>query len=436
MSLTTKFFLFFSTAALIPLIFVSFFSYYQARDTATNTAITKLSVIANLQKNRIEELATRYLEQAELVASRGQVRNGLLVYEKNDTSSASAQIQTTIEAAKSSVSDIVSITVYARDGQVVASTEKALLGKKYPGTDFDMLLKSSAQFKGLFKSSSNQLYGKIFAPITINTTTLGIAEINLSADPLIAITEDYAGLGDSGETIIAEKNASGDAIFLTPLRFDAGAALRRGIPSDAANVPVLSAIQGVENTFTVNSIDYRDKSIFAVTRYIAPLAWGIVVKIDRAEIFAPIDEMRYFIFIICIFAACLSLIISYALAGHISRPIISLTKAASRLEHGTFDHDVMVNSHDEIGKLGESFNIMAHRLEENYQNLEQKIADRTKELTISKESLEKNLQETERLNRLMIGREIKIQELKTEIEKSASKKENKKIKTTKQPPTV
>jgi len=65
-------------------------------------------------------------------------------------------------------------------------------------------------------------------------------------------------------------------------------------------------------------------------------------------------------------------------------------------------------------------------LEELTQNLEEKVKQRTKELEKSKGDLEKRVDELERFHRLTVGRELKMIELKKEIEKL--EEENKRFK--------
>jgi nitrate/nitrite-specific signal transduction histidine kinase len=72
-------------------------------------------------------------------------------------------------------------------------------------------------------------------------------------------------------------------------------------------------------------------------------------------------------------------------------------------------------SHDEIGKLTESFNAMETKLkesraklEEYSKTLEKQVADRTKEL-------ESKVDQLEKFNKIAVDRELKMIKLKKEI---------------------
>ena len=64
---------------------------------------------------------------------------------------------------------------------------------------------------------------------------------------------------------------------------------------------------------------------------------------------------------------------------------------------------------------------MAAKLKESYSRLNEKVIERTKDLEVAKTELKKNLDEVERMNKLMVFRELKMIELKKEIEKRSLK---------------
>ena len=63
------------------------------------------------------------------------------------------------------------------------------------------------------------------------------------------------------------------------------------------------------------------------------------------------------------------------------RPIYTLRDAVRLVNAGRLDITAPIHYHDEIGFLTETFNAMIARLHDYHQNLEQKVADRTRELS-------------------------------------------------------
>ena len=118
---------------------------------------------------------------------------------------------------------------------------------------------------------------------------------DLLASDTDEVANDYAGLGNTGETLLVKNDGKGNALFLTPIRFDANAALVRTVPKDRTDVPSIHAINGEEEIFD-NLVDYRDVPVFAATRYIPEANLGIVVKIDKAEALAPVRKLQQLFF--------------------------------------------------------------------------------------------------------------------------------------------
>ncbi|MEA3342074.1 MAG: GAF domain-containing protein, partial [Chloroflexota bacterium] len=75
-----------------------------------------------------------------------------------------------------------------------------------------------------------------------------------------------------------------------------------------------------------------------------------------------------------------SVSVAYVVAGQIVRPVQMLGEAAGRLGAGDLNVHAPVRGRDEIGVTAAAFNLMADRLRESLTGLEQRVADRTREL--------------------------------------------------------
>ena len=67
------------------------------------------------------------------------------------------------------------------------------------------------------------------------------------------------------------------------------------------------------------------------------------------------------------------------------KPLGILTSAANRIEKGDLSQKINLKSPDEIGQLGNAFNLMTVQLNELISSLEQRVADRTKAMATSTE---------------------------------------------------
>lgn len=95
-----------------------------------------------------------------------------------------------------------------------------------------------------------------------------------------------------------------------------------------------------------------------------------------------------------ILAAALVLTIVVAIAvlevvrKRVLQPLRDLLKATGRLARGDFEARARHVTEDELGQVGQTFNAMADELSKLYRGLEQRVAEKTQELTRSNRSLE------------------------------------------------
>lgn len=77
----------------------------------------------------------------------------------------------------------------------------------------------------------------------------------------------------------------------------------------------------------------------------------------------------------------------YIVRRSVVAPLSDLLNSATRIARGDFSARARHAGEDELGQVGSAFNYMAEELSRNYQELEQRVADKTEELTRSNQSL-------------------------------------------------
>ena len=88
-----------------------------------------------------------------------------------------------------------------------------------------------------------------------------------------------------------------------------------------------------------------------------------------------------FLLVTALIGLLLTINIARIFNNSITKNIISLTKAARELQTGNTETYAAVNTGDELGQLAKTFNSMSHRINFLISDLENKVADRTRELT-------------------------------------------------------
>ena len=77
------------------------------------------------------------------------------------------------------------------------------------------------------------------------------------------------------------------------------------------------------------------------------------------------------------------------ISGRITKPLQHLAGAADAIAAGDYTRRVHVDRRDEIGRLGTAFNVMAARVAESHDSLEQRVAERTREVEQAREELDR-----------------------------------------------
>lgn len=353
----------------------------------TQQVLERLQTLAVSRATRVEAIFGRNLERLALVSSRTQLRQSLKEYLETKSPAAQQTMNGVLLDVRASVPSFGNLFVLDGAGEVVASTDPTALGTNHSQEDY-FLRGSVEPAADIFSiDEARRPVVHLAGPLTWKGRSLGVLRIDADAENLYGLTRDPAGLGETGETILAKRNVYGDAVFLMPGRFDEKAARWRTLSRRNVNAPITYALLRKQRLFT-DAPDYRGETVFAATRYIDKPDWGLVVKMDQSEALASIAEIRNVWLIIVLVSLLAILLPSMAIARSITRPIRDLTLVASRISEGDFSQRVVTWGAGEIGTLAHAFNHMATRVVEAKIGLERRVEERTAELVRSNAELE------------------------------------------------
>lgn len=222
---------------------------------------------------------------------------------------------------------------------------------------------------------TNEPAAFIASPILDEGLIIGAVALQMNNEEIYSIVNDYTGLGETGETVIASR-LENRAIFKTPSRHDPYAAFRKKIPiGSGLDIGVENSVQGQKGAGIIT--DYRCEETLAVWKYIPNMRWGMVSKIDTEEAFAPISDLRKLYVIIGMITLVLVIASAIFVARSISGPILKLTDITRTVAEGDLEQKIEIASKNEIGVLAESFNEMIRKLNESIEEL--KITTAAKE---------------------------------------------------------
>jgi signal transduction histidine kinase len=383
MMIRTKLIIIFLIISIVPLTIFGTLNYLNTEQALTKETLNKLETLATLQEKNIQNLVDQNLEKLNLVSSRLQLKVELDKYNNNNNRNKTQSqqfITRIINPVKSESKSFEEIYILSPMGQIVASTNNASIGRDHSTDEFFIKGSKQNDVTIFFKDPQGNLRVYLTGPLILNGNKLaGVVSIISNLDTLLSQIQTYEGLGQTGEFNLVKRDDNGDALLINPLRFDPAAALTLRVDKDDVQRPTIQALLKNEKTLT-NIVDYRGVPVLAVTRYIEGVDWGLVAKIDKAEAFAALDNLRNLTILTGVIVAALVVVASLFLGQSMSLPIRKLRDAAQNIARGNFGTKIEVNSSDEIGQLANQFENMKQSIQYTNQNLNQIVYDRTNKL--------------------------------------------------------
>ena len=160
-------------------------------------------------------------------------------------------------------------------------------------------------------------------------------------------------------------------------------------------------------------------SVSAQTEVFPDRTWIVILTVPVASAIAGINTsqglggLNVFLslsgLIILVLIIFYALIMAYIISG-LFRPLSDISAAAEKIGEGNLKVEIsddLLRAKDEFGQLAKVIKGMTSKLNESYSLLEERVEERTKDLKQSTEELNK-------INSFMMGRELKMSELKKE----------------------
>jgi len=114
---------------------------------------------------------------------------------------------------------------------------------------------------------------------------------------------------------------------------------------------------------------------------IPALGWLVFVEQPTSEALQPLYTSLWQTIALLVLGLATAALGAWFLSRRMASPIRVLSAGAERLGSGDFGHRIEVRTGDEVEALATNFNRMAGQLQESHATLEQRVVDRTRELT-------------------------------------------------------
>src|SRR4030088_2056372 len=135
------------------------------------------------------------------------------------------------------------------------------------------------------------------------------------------------------------------------------------------------ALQGSKNI--------QGQEVLTASAPIMPLGWIMFVELPVEEAYASLYAALQRLGIVLLGASIFAVLAGIFLARRMVGPIQALRAGAERIGSGDFAQRISIKTGDELEGLANQFNDMGARLQESYADLENKVEQRTAELSES-----------------------------------------------------
>lgn len=167
--------------------------------------------------------------------------------------------------------------------------------------------------------------------------------------------------------------------------------------------------------------DYRGTEVLGAHAFIPEMKWALLAEIDAREVLAPVaDETRAMILVLVVLTVG-GILLSIVISRTLTKPIVKLHYGVEEIERGNLDYTVWTKGKDEIGQLSRAFDEMTSilkksraKLVEYSQDLEKKVSERTWQL-------EEKSKESERQRMATLDLLQNVSQAKKELEKANEK---------------
>lgn len=372
--------------ALVPLLLTFIIGNAIFRSSIEQQQREELVVLANTTRDQIENLVNMRISDANSLSRLPEWQQLLL-------SNRPARIQDapffdfiTNYIAEKSYDDLLLVN---RDGEVLFSVNfPALRGQNVSdGTLFGVEIAQSmdaantllqteiSNFSGFPPSGTSAAF--ITSPVFVEGRIVGNVVLKVPKDLLFGVLSNISFIGATGEILTVARERNG-LLFTMPPRFSPN--LNPENPDHETFINVLKlALQGNQGGGRLT--DALGNEVKAEWRYIPSMNWALLIKIDTAEIYGPVNAFLRAFLLIAVLALLLGAALALVAHRLLTLPLEQLTAEVKIPEDEVMPGGLQIRGRHEVRELSIAFNTLIGKLRSHQKNLEQKVEERTNELS-------------------------------------------------------
>ncbi len=370
----------------LPVLLIGGLAYRHARQTIEDRLIAHLTSVADLKKEQINNWLDERSADARLLADNflnQEHLSEILAPEVPPESRAfyASFLTDNLQSLQNARVGYNEIFIVDPAGRVLLSTDEDSVGEDRYSSPAVRALLGGGQLNIIedihispYSGEIEMAFGHLMMAVDLETLEVlpevaGAVVIRVSMEETIyPLIQAWPGMGATGETLLVRREA-GNTLFLNPLRFNQGAALRLTVPGDSIHArPAHLATAGLEGIS--QTTDYRAVPVLAAYRYIPEVNWGFVAKEDLSEAFNPIHELTQAWIGITLLGLAMAIGAALLFTRSLTRPVDRLVEASRAVAAGEYEVMLEVGGEDEFAELTSAFNHMTEAVRQSYAELQ------------------------------------------------------------------
>ncbi len=346
------------SVALLSMALLGVFAYQTSTALLQEISIRQLDALAESKSRELENAQAGWRDQVRLIRSRTRLLQDVVEYLETGSASAIQSIVEVIAGAATAVDDVDQIRILRLDG-----TEIAVYGTTAGQRQAKPAATEQVTFVDTILAPHGGVQVAFSTLLTDGAVPLGIVEVVFDARGIRGVTDDRTGLGETGEVLVVMAAPDDFIQVLNPLRHQETDGLMRLSKGDAATA-MKHALSIDSDHQWLHVTDYRGVDVWAATRFLPELGWGIIVKVDAAEEGLRAVSLRDALFDIAIVLSAFAIVGGTLLGLYLARPIHDLAVLVGRIRHGESHLRASVTGDDEIAYLCESLNELLDHMQQ------------------------------------------------------------------------
>ena len=401
--------------SLITISLVGYLAFNQAKQSLIESVFERLNIVVSLKEDGLQNWLFNQTDNVLSLAELPQVndRARILLNSRSGKSKyqqAQALLQTSFTGFLKHQSGLQKIFILTEGGKVLASTDSAQIGKYQPLVQLSEVTpegKDNIKFNFYRSLSSEKPLITLETPIIdASGQRIGMLAADLNLDRIDRIIRGRVGLGETGETYLVANvgsSLSGKNVFVSSQQFGS-----EEFPNGINSKAITDALGGNNGRGLYKN--YRGIPTIGVYRWLPDRDVASIGEISQREAFAPANQLAKSIWLNGMILSGIVAIGIFLLALQITQPIMAITDTArlvsSKVQRRNYSSlptaPDLLNNKNEIGVLCRTFNQMTRELESSHKQLEesldelanyshtleQKVEERTKELSQTVEILQ------------------------------------------------